>query len=59
MGFAISINMVRFIADRLLKYGEVRWAGLGSHLMNRLLRCNGNPVVICATIADQKNIRSK
>jgi hypothetical protein len=51
--------MVRFIADQLLKYGEVRRAGLGSHLMNRLLRCNGNPVVICATIADQKNIRSK
>jgi len=29
MGFAIPINMVRFIADRLLKYGEVRRGRLG------------------------------
>ena len=29
MGFAIPINMVRFIADQLLKYGEVRRGRLG------------------------------
>jgi len=29
MGFAIPINMVRFIADELLKYGEVRRGRLG------------------------------
>jgi len=29
MGFAIPINMVRFIADQLLKYGEVRRGWLG------------------------------
>jgi S1-C subfamily serine protease len=29
MGFAIPINMVRFIADQLLKYGEVRRSRLG------------------------------
>src|SRR5262252_4199612 len=29
MGFAIPINMVRLIADQLLKYGEVRRGRLG------------------------------
>jgi len=29
MGFAIPINMVRFVADQLLKYGEVRRGRLG------------------------------
>jgi S1-C subfamily serine protease len=29
MGFAIPINMVRFIAEKLLKYGEVRRGRLG------------------------------
>jgi S1-C subfamily serine protease len=29
MGFAIPINTVRFIADQLLKYGEVRRGRLG------------------------------
>jgi S1-C subfamily serine protease len=29
MGFAIPINMVRFIADQLVKYGEVRRGRLG------------------------------
>jgi S1-C subfamily serine protease len=29
MGFAVPINMVRFIADQLLKYGEVRRGRLG------------------------------
>jgi len=55
MGFAIPINMVRFIADQVLKYGEVRRGRLGLTLddptptLIRSLKLSGSvtaPVIV-------------